>query len=309
MKKVGVIINPHARGVKKMNINPLEYFTKISEGHADVRVTNSIAEIDPVINEFRKLGIPYVAICGGDGTHHHVLSRFLDIYRKDPIPPLLHLRAGTMNTQPRTINLKGKPGQILRRLIAILKENGNPKTFVRDTIRVGDLYCFIFGVGMTANFLAEYYRGEGTGPKKALQTIMLAVRGVVFGADVGTLFDRLDCKVVVDGNLVPHNDFIAVIASTVDDIGIGFKPMHRAYEKDGTFRVLSVGCQAGDVVRYLPKIKTGKPIKHPYLFDAIGKKLIITSDKKMLYTMDGDLYEAKGKLVAEAGPPVKIVYV
>ena len=309
MKKVGVIINPHARGVKKMNINPLEYFTKISEGHADVRVTNSIAEIDPVIKEFRKLGIPYVAICGGDGTHHHVLSRFLDIYRKDPIPPLLHLRAGTMNTQPRTINLKGKPGQILRRLIAILKENGNPKTFVRDTIRVGDLYCFIFGVGMTANFLAEYYRGEGTGPKKALQTIMLAVRGVVFGADVGTLFDRLDCKVVVDGNLVPHNDFIAVIASTVDDIGIGFKPMHRAYEKDGTFHVLSVGCQASDVVRYLPKIKTGKPIKHPYLFDAIGKKLIITSDKKMLYTMDGDLYEAKGKLVAEAGPPVKLVYV
>jgi len=309
MNKVGVIINPHARGVKKMNIDPLQYFTSISEGYADIRVTNSIAEIDPVIKDFKKLGIPYMAVCGGDGTNHHVLSRFINIYKKDKIPPLLHLRAGTMNTQSRTINLKGKPDQILKRLIALLKKNGNPKIFVRDTIRVDDKYCFIFGPGMTANFLAEYYKGEGTGPKKALKVIGKAIKGAAFGADVGTLFDRLDCKVVVDGNLVPHNDFIAVIASTVDDIGIGFKPMYRAYEKEGTFHVLSVGCQPGDIVKNLPKIKMGKQVCHPYVFDSIGKKLIITSNKKMLYTMDGDLYEAKYKLVAEIGPPVRLVYV
>jgi diacylglycerol kinase (ATP) len=309
MSKVGVIINPHARIVKKMNIDPLQFFTGISEGFADVRVTNSIAEIDPVIKDFKKLGLPYVAVCGGDGTHHHVLSRFINIYKKDTLPPILHLRAGTMNTQPRTINLKGKPDQILKRLIALLKKNGSPKIFVRDTIRVGDKYCFIFGPGMTANFLSEYYKGEGTGPKKALKVIGMAIRGAAFGADVGCLFDRLDCKVVIDGNLVPHNDFIAVIASTVDDIGIGFKAMHRAYEKAGTFHIISVGCQPGDIVKNLPKIKMGKPVCHPYVFDSIGKKVIITSDKKMLYTMDGDLYEAEGKLVAEIGPPVRLVYV
>ena len=309
MNKVGVIINPHARGVKKMNIDPLQYFTSISEGYADIRVTNSIAEIDPVIKDFKKLGIPYVAVCGGDGTSHHVLSRLITIYKKDPVPPLLHLRAGTMNTQSRTINLKGKPDQLLKRLIALLKANGNPKIFVRDTIRVGDKYCFIFGPGMTANFLAEYYKGEGTGPKKALRVIGKAIRGAAFGADVGSLFDRLDCKVVVDGKLVPHNDFIAVIVSTVDDIGIGFKAMYRAYEKDGTFHVLSVGCQPGDIVKNLHKIKMGKQVKHPLLFDSIGKKVEITSNKKMLYTMDGDMYEAEGKLVAVIGPPVKLVYV
>jgi diacylglycerol kinase (ATP) len=309
MKKIGLIINPHARGIKKMNIDPLEFFTNISEGYVDIRVTKSLAEVDPVIREFKKLGVPCVAIAGGDGTQHHVLSRMISIYKKEPVPPILHLRAGTMNTQPRTINLKGKPGEILKRIVAILKENGSPKTFVRDTIRVGDGYGFIFGIGMTANFLAEYYKGEGTGPKKALQTIWMAVKGVTVGADVGSLFDRLDCKVEIDGKLVPHNDFIAVIAATVDDIGIGFKPLYRAYEKDGTFHVLSVGCQPSAIIQNLPKIKTGKPVKHPYVFDNIGKKLVITCDKKMLYTMDGDLYEAKGKLVAEAGPQVKLVYV
>jgi diacylglycerol kinase family enzyme len=295
--------------VKKMNIDPLQYFTSISEGFADIRVTNSVAEIDPVIKDFKKLGIPYVAVCGGDGTHHHVLSRFINIYKKNTLPPILHLRAGTMNTQPRTINLKGKPGRILKRLIALLKKNGNPKLFIRDTIRVGDKYCFIFGTGMTANFLAEYYKGEGTGPKKAVKTIAKAIRGVAFGADVGSLFDRLDCKVVIDGNLVPHNDFIAVIASTVDDIGIGFKAMHRAYEKDGTFHILSVGCEPSVIVKNLIKIKTGTPVCHPYVFDNIGKKVEITSNKKIFYQMDGDLYETKGKLVAEIGPPVRLVYV
>jgi diacylglycerol kinase (ATP) len=309
MNKVGVIINPHARGVKKMNIDPLQFFTGISEGYADIRVTNSIAEIDPVIKDFKKMGIPYVAVCGGDGTHHHILSRFINIYKKDPIPPILHLRAGTMNTQPRTLNLKGKPDQLLKRLIALLKVNGNPKIFIRDTIRVDDRFCFIFGIGMTANFLAEYYKGEGTGPKKAVKTIGKAIRGVVFGADVGALFDRLDCKVVVDGNLVPHNDFIAVIAATVDDVGIGFKPMHRAYEKDGTFHILSVGCEPGVIVKNIVNIKTGKPVCHPLVFDSIGKKVEITSNKKMLYTMDGDMYEAERKLVAEIGPRVKLVYV
>lgn len=309
MNKVGLIINPHARGVKKMNIDPLEYFTGISEGYADIRLTMSLADVDQVIKDFKKTGIPYVAVCGGDGTSHHVLSRMINLYKKDALPPLLHLRAGTMNTQSRTINLKGKPGEILKRFIAILKSHGTPKTFTRDTIRIDDRYGFIFGVGMTANFLHEYYKGEGTGPQKALQVIWMAVKGVTVGADVGTLFDRLDCKVVVDGNLVPHNDFIAVIATTVNDIGIGFKPMYRAYEKDGTFHILSIGCQASDIIKNLIKVKRGKPVHHPYLFDSIGKKAVITSAKKMLYTIDGDMYEADRKLVADIGPPVKLVYV
>jgi diacylglycerol kinase family enzyme len=309
MNKIGVIINPHARGVKKMDVDPLEYFTGISGGYADVRVTKSVAEIDPTIKEFKKLKVPYIAVCGGDGTNHHVISRFINIYKKDPLPPFLHLRAGTMNTMPRTINLKGKPGDLLQRLVKILKENGTPRTFIRDTIRVNNLYCFIFGVGMTANFLYEYYQGEGTGPAKAMKTIMKAVRGAMFGGEVGTLFDRLACSVHVDGKLVPHNDFIAVIAATVDDIGIGFKPLYRAYEKDGTFHVLSVGCEPSVIVKNLVKIKMGKPIHHPYIFDSIGKKVIIKSEKKMLYTMDGELYEAEGTLVAEAGPQVQLIFV
>jgi len=309
MNKVGLIINPHARGVRKMNIDPLEYFTGISGGYADIRLTNSLAEVDSVIRDFKKMGLPYVAVCGGDGTSHHVLSRMISIYKKDPVPPLLHLRAGTMNTQPRTINLKGKPGELLGRMVAILKNNGSPRTFTRDTIRIDDKYGFIFGVGMTANFLHEYYRGEGTGPKKAVKTIWKAIKGVTVGGDVGTLFDRLNCTVTVDGTIVPHHDFIAVIATTVDDIGIGFRPMYRAYEKDGTFHILSVGCEPSDIVRNLVKIKRGKPIHHPYLFDSIARKAVITSEKKMLYTVDGDMYEAEKKLVAEIGPPVKLIYV
>ena len=309
MNKVGLIINPHARWVKKMNIDPLQYFTGISEGYADIRLTNSLAEVDDVIREFKKSGIPYVAVCGGDGTAHHVLSRMIHLYKKEPVPPLLHLRAGTMNTQSRTINLKGKPGDILKRMVDILKKNGSPRLFTRDTIRIDDKFGFIFGVGMTANFLHEYYQGEGTGPKKAVKTIWKAIKAVTVGGDVGTLFDRLNCTVNVDGNIVPHHDFIAVIATTVDDIGIGFKPMYRAYEKDGTFHILSVGCEPSDIVKNLVKIKTGKPIHHPYLFDSIGKKAVITSEKKMLYTIDGDMYEAEGKLVAEIGPQVRLVYV
>ena len=82
MDKVGLIINPHARGVQKMNIDPLEYFTAISEGYADIRLTNSLAEVDPVIKDFKKLRIPYIAVCGGDGTSHHVLSRMINLYKK-----------------------------------------------------------------------------------------------------------------------------------------------------------------------------------------------------------------------------------
>ena len=166
MNKVGLIINPHARVVKKMNIDPLQFFTGISEGYADIRLTNSVAEIDPVIKEFKKLRIPYVAVCGGDGTHHHVLSRFINIYRKEPMPPILHLRAGTMNTQPRTINLKGKPEEILKRMIAILKQNGTPRVFVRDTIRVEDRYCFIFGDRDDREFPQRVLQGRGHRPEK-----------------------------------------------------------------------------------------------------------------------------------------------
>jgi len=98
MERIGIIINPHAKKNRKMKINPADLYREIGGAHVEVRVTRSLDEVFTAAEEFRRMGISYLGVCGGDGTLHHVLSRFLHVYRGAELPTLVILKGGTMDT-------------------------------------------------------------------------------------------------------------------------------------------------------------------------------------------------------------------
>ena len=51
----------------------------------------------------------------------------------------------------------------------MISEGREVKLFFRDTMKVGDKYGFLFGLGITSNFLVDYYRGGDTGTWKAIK--------------------------------------------------------------------------------------------------------------------------------------------
>lgn len=308
MQKIGIIVNPHAKKNKKMKIKPADLFRSIGGELVEVRTTQSLDEIFTVAEEFKKKKIGYLAVCGGDGTLHHVLSRFILVYRKEEIPPLVILKGGTMDTISRSINLKGKGPEILTRLVENLKNGNTIKMFHRNTMKIGDKYGFLFGLGITSNFLVEYYRGGDTGPWKAVKVTLGGIIKGIFNSNAG-LFRRLTATVSINGQELPFRDFLGILAATVESVGIGFRALYRAYEKDYSFHVLATGMKPIEVVLRVWNLKVGKKIHHPLHFDDLASTILVRGPRTFQYMMDGDLYEATDELKVEAGPRVRIVYV
>ena len=117
MKKIGVIINPHARKNLKLKHKAIEQYKKIGGVQADVRITKDLDEVATVIQDFKRMGISYIAISGGDGTLHHVLLQMIKFYKSESMPPIVILKDGTMNVVSKSIKLKGKGDQILFELV------------------------------------------------------------------------------------------------------------------------------------------------------------------------------------------------
>ena len=260
MEKVGIIVNPHAKKNQKMKNKIVELYKGIGGSYVDLRVTNNLDEVLTVSKDFKKQGITYLGICGGDGTLHHVLSSFIQVYKPNDIPPVVILKAGTMNNVSKSINLNGRGSQVLTRLIRALNDGRDIKIIKRDTIKIENKYCFLFGLGLASNFLCEYYKGGNTGPLKATKVLVRGVWGGLFGQEAGGLFERLNTRTIIDGKELWFNDFFGILAGTVKDIGISFKPLSCAYKKDGTFHLIASGMKPLDLVFKLNKFRTGKAL-------------------------------------------------
>lgn len=305
--EIGIIVNPHAK--KNVKRSPVNAFRAIGGGYADVRVTDTLDEVVSTAKDFRKQGIKYLGISGGDGSVHHVQSVFMNVYRREKIPPILILRSGTMNTISRTINLKGTGPEIMERFINKIRSGVKPEIHYRDTVKVNDKCCYMFGIGLAANYISQYNQGKNKGPIKAVYVLMRGVYGGLTGREDISLFKRVNAKVIIDGKKLWFDDIFAVFIATIEEIGISFKPMSRAYEKENTFHTIAAGMTPAELIPRLFKLRAGIPLDHPNHYDNIAKEVIIKGPKRYDYMMDGDIYEWSGELKVVTGPRIGMVYV
>ncbi len=308
MKTIGIIVNYKSRRNRRSRRDPVDLFNEIGGSYVDVRATQSINEISDVVKIFMEDNIPIIAASGGDGTVHHVVTQIIRIYKKNPLPQLLILKGGTMNNISRSINLRGSDVSILRRAVDALQRGREMITYRRDTMKVGDSYCFLFGNGMTVDFLNEYY-ARGKSYTSLVRFIVQTIAKSVRGSESSSLFRGFRGRIYVDSKLLDSDHFLGVLAGTVEHIGMGFSPLPHANEQENTFQVIVNGMKPFELARSLLKLKHGIPIDDPNNFDGVVQRMRIEIGEKFLYTMDGDLFEADGVIDVEPGPSVQLVYV
>ena len=102
MAGIGVVVNPYARGNKRKPNRAGRLQTLLGEDGLVV-ATRNFDELDATLRRFREIGIDILAVCGGDGSFYHVVTRALTIWGDDKLPLLLPLRGGTINNLARTI--------------------------------------------------------------------------------------------------------------------------------------------------------------------------------------------------------------
>lgn len=305
MKKIGIIINCNSR-IYKLGKSDPAIFEKIGKDNVVVRYTKSIDEITAVAKEFKKLKIDYIAPSGGDGTLHHVITQFSKVYKKQ-LPPLLILKGGTMNNVATSIKLKGKAASILKRAITALETGEEFKTVIRNTMHINGSYCFLFGNGLTTDFLDTYYK-IGKSYTKLMQLIYTAIYQAFLNQD-SQLFRGFTGTIICDGNVMPFTHVLGILAGTVETIGFGFNPLYRANERRNSFHAIVCTLKPRELAKNVLKLKQGKSINHANYIDITLSSLEIITEKPFAYTMDGDLYHSEGKLKVTLGIPVQFIVV
>ncbi len=301
MIKIGIIINPNSKRIRKVKAL-VDFYKKIGRNSAIVRVTQNLDEITKAAIDFKKEGITCLAISGGDGSIHNVLSRFIPLYKQD-IPKVLILKDGSMNLISKSFGLKGKGRDILKRLIAAIDSSEEPAVIYRNTIKVNNMYCFIFGAGLTANFINEFNKNQIKSRTAAAKLLVRLMIGAASKKGSG-IFGMQPFRVIADGKELNLREYFAVFAATVHNLAISFNPTPRAYEREDTFHLIATGLRPWEVLIRLNKIRRGQPIKHARHFDNIASKVKITYPGEFLYQMDGDVYKANNELLIEAGPRI-----
>jgi diacylglycerol kinase family enzyme len=289
-----------------------------------VREARSIDELHRIAEDFRRDDIEVLAISGGDGTNHVTLTGFFDVYGGATLPQVALLRGGTMNTVANSVGVhRGRPEGILGRLLRDYAQRAAlPLAQVeRHVMRIGPCdagegqkthYGFLFGTGVVAGFLSEYYRGGQPTPLVAAKTLARGIGSAFIGGEmIRRMAKPFRGSVEFDGGTKwEERNYLAVAAGTIAHVGLNFKPFHRYDEQPGRFHMLGIHASPVGFVHELPRIHRAEPMRPGKAYEALSTRAVVRSAEGMLrYMIDGDLHEANGEVEVTVGPRVKLIVI
>jgi diacylglycerol kinase family enzyme len=306
--KLGVILNPNALGVRRAP-GLADRLRRVTDGAGEVVVTRTPAELASVARRFATDGVDLVAACGGDGTNQATVTELVHAYGRDRLPTFAILRGGTVNTIARNLAIRGRPDEILGRLIASARSAGGVPAVGQDLLEVNGLYGFLFASLMGARFLEAYYGGQRPGvASAALLTVRTVLSSLVKGRLARWLFAPAEVAITVDGDALPSAAFRLLVASVVPDVGMGFRVPWQAGREPGRFHLVASGLDTTQMALQLPRVLAGRPLVGQPHVDRLASRVRLHFLAPQSYTLDGDLFRAADVELA-IGPRLSIARV
>ena len=311
MGGIGIVNNPRAR----RNLRRPGIARRLRERLAndgEVIDASTPDELARAVERLKAARIDVLGVNGGDGTAHLVLGAFARAYGDEPLPKLLLLCGGAMNTVARGNGVRGGPEGILREVLLRTRQGRRLRTRERDLLRVtadgGEpRYGFIFGTGIVVAFLEAYYRTRLPSPVTAAFLLARAAgSALVNGAFARALARREPMRVLTDGDEWPDGSYLALVAGSTPDIGFGFRAFARCDEQPGFFHAIGVVGSVPHLALWVPRLRRGAPWKRRLAQDEVARTLLVEADRPR-FTVDGDLYRAERSVTVETGPGVDIV--
>lgn len=312
MAGIALVLNPLAKQHAR-DPSLADRLARVLGDEGVVRPVATFEQLSTVVDEIRTRSFDVIAIAGGDGTNHTVLTHVARAYGGQPLPHIALLRGGTMNT---TANSFGIPRRRPEALLASCKRAYQqrfiaPMRFVEPhLLRAGDRYGFIFGTGAIHGFIAEYNTRAVRSAAWAARVLLTAVGSAAVGGEtIRRVAPRWEGSVRFDdGTAFPDRDYLTVGASTCAQIGLGFKPFYRSHERADHLHVLGIHCSAAEFVTGLPKIWRGQPLGGERTYEQLCRTAtLIPRYDDVAFTIDGDVYVQRGELEVACGPRVRVL--
>jgi len=312
MPGICLILNPHAKQHAK-DPHLADRLARILGDEGVVRPVGTHEQLATVVDEIRAGAMDIIAIAGGDGTNHTVLTHVARAYGGQPLPHVALLRGGTMNTTANSFGIpRKKPEALLAACKRVYQERSvAPLRFVEPhLLRAGDRYGFIFGTGAIYGFIAEYNSRPVRSAAWAAQVLATAIASAAVGGEtIRRIAARWEGSVRFDdGTAFPDRDYLTVGASTCGQIGLGFKPFYRSHERADHLHVLGIHCSAGEFIRGLPRVWRGEPLGGERTYEKLCRTAtLVPRYDEVAFMIDGDVYVQRGELEVACGPRVRIL--
>lgn len=269
-------------------------------------------ELERGLAAFRSAGVDTLGINGGDGTCHVVLTAAVAAWAGAPLPRLLVLRGGTMNTLAANHGLRGSPEELLGAELARRRAGTPPAVVERDLLRVeaddrAAVFGFLFGTGAAVTFLTRFYARGTPSPLRAWLLVARAAASALVGGSLArSLTQREPLRVTSDGDEWPDQAYLTLLAGTVPSLGLGFQALSRCAEQPGFFHAVGVHGALPQVVRLLPRVHRGAPWRRRAALDVVARDLLVEGEA-VRYMVDGDLYPVARTLRLSTGPGVQVL--
>jgi diacylglycerol kinase family enzyme len=302
---IAVIVNPRSRANRR-NPRIAAEFQAIVGDRGRVFAPKSLEELASMADEIRRSPPAAIAIHGGDGTLHKTVTALSRTFGADPLPPIGILCGGTMNVVATSLHIRERPSVFLTSIVDADRTSRPLETIRRRCMRIGDELGFLFGSGLPANFLAEYYAPSGYGPGRAAWLLVRAFFSALWhGPFIRRLFKRFEGTVSVDGQVLDQTAFVGLMAGTVREVGLGFKLVHRADDDPERFGVLAMHSAVLSLSLDVMAVRNGRGIAARRAFSAVASQMHVQSKNgSIAYTIDGDLYRTLEPVAISLGPHI-----
>ena len=303
--QIKLISNPNS-GHNRKNPKHIEKLSQILGEKVDLP---SLNELDSTIEKYKKEKLDILAIAGGDGTIHQVLSAVHRVYKNESWPKIALLTSGTMNNIARNVGVRKKAEPQLASIMDTIRKKSPVQTNIHHPLLFGDDKAgFIFGQGGVPHVLEEYEKGGNTSKTKAVVLLTRTIlSALVNGSFVRKMFSPMDIDIFADGKKLHHTRYTVSVLSSISDVGFGFRPCYAPLKNRTIAQFIGFTRHPIFTAFCLPKIRLAMPINSTSVQDSVGKEFILTPKEDMLYTIDGDLYTIASDLIIRVGPAVEFV--
>ena len=235
--------------------------------HDDVlrRETSSNRMVPEAVAEFASEGVELLVLNGGDGTVHRALTEIFAGPHQDWRPLIAPLRCGRTNMIAADLGMQRSPARAMRALFAAAREGRLGERSVEKPVLRLDLegddepkYGMFFGAGVLHRAIQLTHRSFPNGRAQgvfgaAVVTATLLARTIA-GDHKGVL-DPDKMQIAFDGANVSTEEFVVVMATTLDRLILGLRPFWG--REDAPLRVTTLASGAPGLALALPRLVRG----------------------------------------------------
>lgn len=274
-----------------------------------------VHDLSKIAERFRERGVEILAISGGDGTVHYVLTAFWHVYGWEIVKlKLLLLRGGTMNNLANSLGVI-KIGQedFLERIVRKIKEGERIYSTDWYTLRINHELGNFFGLGIISNFLDLYYGRDFKGkpsPVKAAKLLAAGIGSIIMGGDLSKKITQwVEAEIEIEGRRYFKNDYSVIAAGTAESLGLGTKPLPRAREIPGYFQFVGLALSPISIVWRVPRFYLGLEVREKYgqVINCLANEAVIKTIKPYKFTIDGEMKEGLSEFWLRTGPRMEVI--